>query len=67
MKSLISISEFQDAFGVSRSTVYRLIERGEIECVRIGRAVRIRKEVADTWFSSLPTVGPRQENQVAQR
>lgn len=53
MKALISITEFQQTFGVSRSTVYRLVERGELEFVRIGRAVRIRRDEAEAWCSSL--------------
>jgi excisionase family DNA binding protein len=44
MGALISISEFQQLVNVSRSTVYRLIEKGEIGCVHIGRSVRIPVE-----------------------
>jgi excisionase family DNA binding protein len=53
MKALITISEFQETYGVSRSTVYRLVERGEFAFVHIGRAVRIRREDADAWFAQL--------------
>ena len=56
MRALISISEFGEIFGVSRSTVYRLKERGEITFVHVGRAVRIRRDVAENWFASLPAV-----------
>jgi excisionase family DNA binding protein len=55
MKALISIAEFQGVFGVSRSTVYRLEERGEIEFLKIGRAVRIRREDAENWCRGLST------------
>ena len=55
--SLLSIKNFQDEFGVSRSTVCRLRQRGEIEFVHIGRAVRIKREVADRWYASLSSEG----------
>ena len=55
MKALMSIAEFQQTFGVSRSTVYRLEERGEIEFLKIGRAVRIRREDAESWCRGLST------------
>ena len=41
MSPLLSIAECQQLLGVSRSTIYRLIERQAISCVHIGRAVRI--------------------------
>lgn len=44
MTSLISISEFQQILNVSRSTIYRLIERGEVRRVHVGRSVRIPAE-----------------------
>ena len=53
MKSLISIAEFCETFGVSRSTVYRLAQRGEIPFVHVGRAVRIRAQDADSWCDRL--------------
>ena len=53
MPTLISISEFQQMLGISRSTVYRLIERGEIGRVRIGRAVRIPCDDVHTYMRRL--------------
>ena len=53
MNTLISIFEFQQMLNISRSTVYRLIERGEIGCVRIGRAVRIPSEDVDAFIQRL--------------
>ncbi|MGD9665657.1 MAG: helix-turn-helix domain-containing protein, partial [Novosphingobium sp.] len=49
MPKLITIAQFQREFGVSRSTVYRLVKRGELHFVRIGRSVRISSEEADRW------------------
>ena len=56
MSALISISEFQEMCRISRSTVYRLIERGEIERVNIGRAVRLRREDVDRWMTALSAI-----------
>jgi len=57
MSTLISISEVQQMLKVSRSTVIRLIERGEIRCVHIGRAVRIPSEDVDAFVQRLRLVG----------
>jgi excisionase family DNA binding protein len=54
MASLITINDFEKAYNVSRSTVYRLRERGDIQFVHVGRAVRIRREDAEKWCASLP-------------
>lgn len=53
MAHLMTIKEFQEEYCVSRSTVYRLEERGEISFVRIGRAVRIEVADAQQWFAAL--------------
>ncbi len=53
MAALLTIAEFQRTFNVSRSTVYRLRDRGELSFVHIGRAVRIRREDAEAWYASL--------------
>lgn len=53
MNMLISISEFQKTFNVSRSTVYRLAKSGKINFVHIGRAVRIRRQDVEEFYTSL--------------
>lgn len=53
MSVLMSIKSFQEKFSVSRSTVYRLKDRGEISFVHVGRAVRIRVDDAERWFEEL--------------
>jgi excisionase family DNA binding protein len=53
MKVLITISEFRESYGVSRSTVYRLEKGGNIGFVHVGRAVRIPLADAEKWFASL--------------
>ena len=53
MSALMTIKEFQEQFRVSRSTVYRLKERGCIGFVRIGRSIRIRRVQAEGWAECL--------------
>lgn len=44
MSDFVSIAEVQRLLKISRSTVNRLIDRGEMRRVHIGRAVRIPSE-----------------------
>jgi len=40
----ISIREAGSALGVSRSTIYRLMDGGQLETVKIGRRRLVRRE-----------------------
>lgn len=53
MAALITIKNFCEEYGISRSTAYRLRDRGEVPHVKIGRATRIRREDAERWYDSL--------------
>lgn len=53
MRAFYRIAEFQHKYNVSRSTVYRLEQRGEIRFVHIGRAVRIPTEDAERWYAAV--------------
>ncbi len=53
MAALITIDQFKNEYNISRSTVYRLRDRGEIRFVHIGRSVRIRREDVESWYQSL--------------
>ena len=44
MGELIKVSQVAQTLGLSKSTVYRLIDRGQIEGVRMGRSVRVHPE-----------------------
>lgn len=68
MNKLMAINDFIERYRVSRSTVYRLFESGELSRLKIGSATRISCENADTWFENLKneqakqTKGSCQEN-----
>lgn len=53
MPAFLRIADMQRTYNVSRSTVYRLRDRGEIRFVHIGRSVRIPREDAERWYDSL--------------
>jgi excisionase family DNA binding protein len=53
MKELISISDFCERFGVSRTTFYRQHNAGKLPIRKIGRATRIRLTDAHAWVESL--------------
>lgn len=41
--SYLSAAEVADELNVSCSTVYNLVKRGEIPCIKIGRVVRFER------------------------
>ena len=53
MAKLLTIKQFMDRYQISRSTVNRLIAKGAVLTVKIGRAVRIPTESADSWAKGL--------------
>lgn len=53
MSAFFEVDEFCQAYRLSRPTLYRLVARGEIRLVKIGRASRIRREDAERWAASL--------------
>lgn len=57
MPKLMTITQFQNAYGVSRSTIYRLAKTGDLPMVKIGRASRIKEEDAQRWLAGLSALG----------
>ena len=49
---LLSLREVAELTTVPRSTWYTLVARGDIECVRIGRAVRVREDDLVRWIET---------------
>jgi len=44
-------------FGISRATVYRLLNDGKIEAVKVGGATRFIVASVERYYASLPRVG----------
>jgi excisionase family DNA binding protein len=40
-ENLLTVGEVAERLGICRETIYRLTQRGELACARIGSAVRI--------------------------
>ena len=49
---LLSPADVAHAYKLSRKTIYRAIERGELRASRIGNRLRIRPEDCQTWLDS---------------
>jgi excisionase family DNA binding protein len=56
MPKLMTLTQFQNAYGVSRSTIYRLAKTGDLPMVKIGRASRIKEDDAQRWLEGLPAL-----------
>ena len=52
---LIRVSEFCDRFAVSRTTFYRLVQKGDLQICKVGSATRVKLADAQAWLASLAT------------
>ena len=50
---LLRIDDAAQRLSISRATMYRLIQRGEMPIVRIGSAVRVRAIELDLWVAGI--------------
>lgn len=53
MSILVSISDVEQQLNISRATVNRLLDRGELRRIHIGRAVRIPSEDVEAFVQRL--------------
>jgi excisionase family DNA binding protein len=53
---LLTLEEFGSRFAVSRTCIYRLVKRGDLPMVKVGRSSRIALADANAWASRLPRV-----------
>lgn len=49
---LLNAQDVAEALSIGLSTVYQLLERGELTCIRIGRSVRVRPEDLEEFIES---------------
>jgi len=52
-----TVAATMERFGLSRPTLYRLIRRGVIEAVKVGRSTRIVTGSVEAYFAGLPRLG----------
>jgi len=49
---LLRIDAAARRLAISRATMYRLIQRGEVPTIRIGSAVRVPADALERWVTS---------------
>jgi excisionase family DNA binding protein len=47
---LLTVAQVGEALQVGRTTVYRLIQAGELATVHVGRAVRVPRASVEAWL-----------------
>ncbi len=50
LSRLLTVAEVAAVMRVSRMTVYRLIRRGQLKAIRVGRNYRVREEDLTTYL-----------------
>ncbi|MFB3882563.1 MAG: helix-turn-helix domain-containing protein [Armatimonadota bacterium] len=57
----MTAEELADYLRLDRQTIYRKFRRGELPGVRIGRAIRFKRDVVDSWLRVMSSEwGPEQ-------
>ena len=49
---LRTIAELADEWGVHRNTIHRLVRRGDLHAVRVGRRLRFRTDDVDAYLEA---------------
>lgn len=63
MKKLLSVAELADMLSVNQLTVRRMVKRGQLTAVRIGRAVRFDPDDVAVFLASVRIGGPSRGSQ----
>lgn len=57
MERLLRINEVCERTSLSRTTIYELVNRGQLPTVHIGKALRIPERALDQWIAEQYRVG----------
>jgi excisionase family DNA binding protein len=57
MNKLLTIRQACAEYGLSRSALYREVEKGRLPMRKIGKSSRISRDDLDTWLAALPIAG----------
>jgi excisionase family DNA binding protein len=55
LPALLKLSGVMERTGLSRASVYRVINAGQLKTVKIGRSVRVREEDLVAFMDALAT------------
>jgi excisionase family DNA binding protein len=58
LSRLLTVAEVASVMRVSRMTVYRLIRRGQLQAIRVGRNYRVREDDLSAYLDSQAVTGP---------
>lgn len=58
-QALLTARGVEERTNLPKSTVYELAARGELPCLRIGRAVRFPLRAIEEWIERNTSNGPR--------
>jgi excisionase family DNA binding protein len=58
-QALLTARGVKERTGLPTSTIYELAAKGELPCLRIGRAVRFPERALDEWIECNTVKGPR--------
>jgi len=50
LKEFLTIDELSEYLSIKRSTLYSMVESGEITHYRVGRLIRFKKQDVDVWM-----------------
>lgn len=53
--TLLTVQDVIQWYGVSKTTVYKLLKTGQIRAIKLGRSTRIHRDAIDEWLRSLPS------------
>ena len=62
MNDVLTVSEVAEYLRVNPQTVYRKAKAGELPAVRIGRAIRFRREELEEWIKVIARSGATKQS-----
>lgn len=57
VKRLMNVEEFASAVGLSQSAIYKLIEKGKLPHIRVGKAIRFSEKHLESLNRNIEQAG----------
>jgi excisionase family DNA binding protein len=55
-KDILDVGDIQEMLGIGRSKAYDLVNSGQFHTVRIGRLIKVSRQVFEAWLNGHDTV-----------